>query len=417
MIEISRTVQVNDDPDAPQLDQDQVWHGLLLKANDALPFVPQMESCHVLERGDGWLVRDILLKGVPLRERVTFEPKRRVAFERIRGVERGRIENVIETDEQGRLTLRFSFALTHEDLEEGSDGRTRALRPDAARVRERRGGHPRRRPAHRARTARGAGRRAGEHPRRHAGLDGRLLHGRRRARHGRHARPAHRRQHGLGRQQPDAARQGGDPGGHRAALGSPARDAAHVRAHVGGRRRRGRDRRRQGDLRAAERPVGHGAGDRRSSPGATGWSATCSSASTWRRCSPRSPPCPPTPPPRTERRPARDPRLQAGLRRLRDPGRRTARGVLHEGPRLRPRRRRPGGGLPHHRHRPPLRRRHPRRHPRPRGRRLRDLGGPGRGRSSGSRRRATRPSGAPTSGRARPTCSCWTSRARAPRCT
>jgi len=86
MIEISRTVQVNDDPDAPQLDQDQVWHGLLLKANDALPFVPQMESCHVLERGDGWLVRDILLKGVPLRERVTFEPKRRVAFERIRGV-------------------------------------------------------------------------------------------------------------------------------------------------------------------------------------------------------------------------------------------------------------------------------------------------------------------------------------------
>jgi ketosteroid isomerase-like protein len=129
MIEISRTVQVNDDPDAPQLDQDQVWHGLLLKANDALPFVPQMESCHVLERGDGWLVRDILLKGVPLRERVTFEPKRRVAFERIRGVERGRIENVIETDEQGRLTLRFSFALTHEDLEEGSDAEREHFAP------------------------------------------------------------------------------------------------------------------------------------------------------------------------------------------------------------------------------------------------------------------------------------------------
>ncbi len=120
MIEISRTVLVNDDPAEPELDHDQVWHGLLLKANDALPFVPQMESCHVLTRGDGWLVRDILLKGVPLRERVTFEPKRRVAFERIRGAERGRIENVIETDEQGRLTLRFSFALTHEDLEEGS---------------------------------------------------------------------------------------------------------------------------------------------------------------------------------------------------------------------------------------------------------------------------------------------------------
>lgn len=129
MIEISRTVLVNDDPEAPQLDQDQVWQGLLLKANDALPFVPQMESCHVLTRGDGWLERDILLKGVPLRERVTFEPRRRVLFERIRGAELGRIENVIETDDEGRLTLRFSFALTHEDLEEGSDAEREHFAP------------------------------------------------------------------------------------------------------------------------------------------------------------------------------------------------------------------------------------------------------------------------------------------------
>lgn len=121
MIELSRTVLVNDDPDEPQLDRSQVWQGLLLKANDALPFVPQMDSCHVLQRGDGWLVRDILLKGTPLRERVTFEPERRVAFERIRGAEQGTIENVIDTDEQGRLTLRFSFALTHEDLADGSE--------------------------------------------------------------------------------------------------------------------------------------------------------------------------------------------------------------------------------------------------------------------------------------------------------
>jgi hypothetical protein len=129
MIEISRTVLVNDDPAEPELNQDQVWHGLLLKANDALPFVPQMESCHVLTRGDGWLVRDILLRGVPLRERVTFEPKRRVVFERIRGAELGTIENVIETDDQGRLTLRFSFALKHEDLKEGSDAEREHFAP------------------------------------------------------------------------------------------------------------------------------------------------------------------------------------------------------------------------------------------------------------------------------------------------
>jgi hypothetical protein len=121
MIEISRTVLVNDDPAEPELSRDQVWQGLLLKANDALPYVPVMDACHVLERGDGWLVRDVVVRGVPLRERVTFEPGSRVGFERIRGAERGRIENVIDTDEQGRLTLRFSFALTHEELPEGSE--------------------------------------------------------------------------------------------------------------------------------------------------------------------------------------------------------------------------------------------------------------------------------------------------------
>ncbi|MBN9107427.1 MAG: DUF1857 family protein [Pseudonocardia sp.] len=120
MFEVSQTVPVNDDPDAPRLDRAQVWKGLLLKANDALPFVPQMESCHVVERGPDWLLRDILLGGVPLRERVTFEPEERVVFERIRGAETGRIENVIETDGDGELVLRFSFALGHEDLEPGS---------------------------------------------------------------------------------------------------------------------------------------------------------------------------------------------------------------------------------------------------------------------------------------------------------
>ena len=129
MFEVSHTVPVNDDPDAPRLDRAQVWNGLLLKANDALPFVPQMESCHVVERGPGWLVRDILLKGVPLRERVTFEPEQRVVFERIRGAETGRIENVIETGADGELGLRFSFALGHEDLEPGSAAETEHFAP------------------------------------------------------------------------------------------------------------------------------------------------------------------------------------------------------------------------------------------------------------------------------------------------
>jgi hypothetical protein len=92
-----------------------------MKADNALPYVPIMSKCEVIERGAGWLVRDILLKDVPLRERVTFEPESRVVFDRIGGDELGRIENIIGEDEKGNLTLTFSFGLTKNGIPEGTD--------------------------------------------------------------------------------------------------------------------------------------------------------------------------------------------------------------------------------------------------------------------------------------------------------
>jgi hypothetical protein len=53
-----------------------------MKAGNALPFVPAMQKCDVIERGTGWLIRDILLKDMPLREKVTFEPERRARPDR-----------------------------------------------------------------------------------------------------------------------------------------------------------------------------------------------------------------------------------------------------------------------------------------------------------------------------------------------
>ena len=88
MYQLSRTVPVNE-PKKSFLSRHDVWTGLLMKANNALPFVPEMKGCDVVEQGDGWLVRDIMLKDVPLREKVTFEPENRVIFERIRGSELG----------------------------------------------------------------------------------------------------------------------------------------------------------------------------------------------------------------------------------------------------------------------------------------------------------------------------------------
>ena len=120
MYHMSRSVPVNDDPHEPRLSRSDVWRGLVLKAENALPFVPQMSRCEVLERGDNTLLRDITVFGEDARERITLFPEQRVRFERVRGRTLGTIDNEILEDERGELHLRFAFALETEGIPPGS---------------------------------------------------------------------------------------------------------------------------------------------------------------------------------------------------------------------------------------------------------------------------------------------------------
>jgi hypothetical protein len=117
MFTVDKTIRVNtgDKPDLPGSD---VWRGLVLKGENALPFVPIMETCDVIERGDDWLIREIRIAGNTMREKVTFHPEHTVAFERLDGIERGTILN--EVLDEGELQLRFTFTLSREDMEDGS---------------------------------------------------------------------------------------------------------------------------------------------------------------------------------------------------------------------------------------------------------------------------------------------------------
>ncbi len=104
----------------PRLDRAAVWDGLVLKANNALPFVPSMTYCEVTERhGDTIFDRDIDFRGERFTERITLEQPHRVTFTRIAGPVLGTIANEIEGPEDD-LKLRFSFALVVAGVEGGS---------------------------------------------------------------------------------------------------------------------------------------------------------------------------------------------------------------------------------------------------------------------------------------------------------
>ena len=119
MIYVSNVLPVNNSDDFP-LTRAQLWAGLVMKANNALPFVAAMSDCTVTNRiSDTVFDRDIVVRGEPHTERITLQEPRRVVFTRTAGAVLGTIANEIEgTDED--LRRRFSFALVVSDAEPGS---------------------------------------------------------------------------------------------------------------------------------------------------------------------------------------------------------------------------------------------------------------------------------------------------------
>jgi hypothetical protein len=116
MVQASRTIKVNEDPRETPLDRSLVWHGLVMKAENPLPFVPVISNCKVIERRAGGLIREIVDKGDTIREVVTFDPERTVKFVRTSGRVLGTILNEIVEDADGDLALKFTFTLTIENV-------------------------------------------------------------------------------------------------------------------------------------------------------------------------------------------------------------------------------------------------------------------------------------------------------------
>jgi acetylaranotin biosynthesis cluster protein L len=109
MIYVSKEVVANA-AGHPKLSRSEIWKGLVMKAENALPFVPGMAKCEVLERTADGLVRDIVFRGEDAREKITFYPEDKVVFLRLSGNVDGLIVNeIIGPDDD--LRLRFSFAL------------------------------------------------------------------------------------------------------------------------------------------------------------------------------------------------------------------------------------------------------------------------------------------------------------------
>jgi hypothetical protein len=120
MIYVSKEIAANEGVQSghPKLSRSDIWKGLVMKAENALPFVPGMATCNVVKRMPNGLVRDIIFRGEDARERITLYPEKKVVFVRESGNVDGFIVNEILGDDD--LRLRFSFALQLVDAQSDS---------------------------------------------------------------------------------------------------------------------------------------------------------------------------------------------------------------------------------------------------------------------------------------------------------
>jgi hypothetical protein len=111
VIKLERSIPINKPGEANPITRAEAWAGLVLKADNALPFVPSMTYCKVVERETATrFVRDVEFRGDKMRERVELTPEKQVTFTRLSGPVMGTINNFIDDGANG-LELRFNFAL------------------------------------------------------------------------------------------------------------------------------------------------------------------------------------------------------------------------------------------------------------------------------------------------------------------
>lgn len=109
-------IQINDplNPLVETLTREQLWEGLVLRAEQPQLFVIGLDSCTILSRTDQTLERELHYGPATVRDRVTLTPHKSVRYD-IHATEAhvgGSLTMTIEQPDEVQLFLRFEYATT-----------------------------------------------------------------------------------------------------------------------------------------------------------------------------------------------------------------------------------------------------------------------------------------------------------------
>lgn len=115
VMEFSHLIQINDpgNPAIEPLTREQLWQGLVARAERPAHFLIGMDECQILSRGENTLERQLRFGNLIVRDRVIFEPRVAVRYEiePSAQVPGGSLVMQIEEPQPGQLFVRFDYRL------------------------------------------------------------------------------------------------------------------------------------------------------------------------------------------------------------------------------------------------------------------------------------------------------------------
>jgi len=111
-------IEIND-PRNPLLDLltvEQVWRGLVHRAERPADFLPQLEGCLIVMRGETNIARELDFGSFSVRDRVRLTPMSKITFESeaAPNIPAGKLTISIECRDRDQLQLRFTYDIDHD---------------------------------------------------------------------------------------------------------------------------------------------------------------------------------------------------------------------------------------------------------------------------------------------------------------
>lgn len=124
-MKFAHLVEINDplNPLIDPLSREQIWRGLVLRAEMPMDFVPYLDRCTIIEKSASSMSRELHYGDLVIQDHVTFIPQQKVIYHvpQQQGIPQSRLTMTIEEPQPEMFFVRFEYDDGASEAEDHAD--------------------------------------------------------------------------------------------------------------------------------------------------------------------------------------------------------------------------------------------------------------------------------------------------------